>query len=262
MSFKVEDKHKDTLFSTGFTSFMIPNKYFERDIKPLEELTNKLLNNKQLVNIQIDGSDKCMQYIRDYCSELGIYHDINRNTSNITGYHEDLSELNKLVNSKKDAKVYQSWYWYDIEKSRSISHLLVDIYQQFYGKKQVSKTLGESHLRIQLYEQNQHIYIHRDGDYDDDSFDKNCFMLFYYGDWEDGFGGELEVGLGIKKGYDWSNLQWHRVDKKITNPERGRLAILDFSKFNLPHKVHKVLDNKFIRKGISAIWISPKEEVA
>ena len=261
MSFKVEDKHKDALFSTGFTSFMIPNKYFERDIKPVEELTNKLLNNKQLVDMQIDGNDKCMQYIGDFCDELGIYHDIKNNTANITGYHEDLSELNKLVNSKKDAKVYQSWYWGELESNSDINNLFFSIYQQFYGMKKELMTLQKSNHRIQLYEQNQHIYVHRDGDYNDDSFDKNCFMLFYYGDWEDGFGGELEVGLGINKDLDFVESDWDNIDKKIINSERGRLAILDFSKFNPPHKVHKVLDNKFIRKGISTIWISPKEEV-
>jgi hypothetical protein len=284
---------KESLFSQGFVSFVLPKEFVDSRMSHVGNMSNNFFTDRTDGSLTVVLNDKTPTWkevdlelqskkVYKLCTEVGIPlksilappddSDIST-TFEIHGKYSTLKRLSELIN-EGDIPIFQMWYYIDAylfdskDDTKCITRALLDIYEQFYGYMTEGdryKTLRKTVSRAQLYDYNHHINVHQDGDEylseaTPSGMIKNCFMLFYFSDnWKEGYGGELEISPGWEHGgSEYNNSMWPKITTIKVAPDYGRVAILDFTKFNNPHMVHKILNKDFIRKGTSYIWERPK----
>ena len=289
--YKVTDELKESLFSKGFVSFVLPKEFVDSRVSYIGNLSDNFFTDSTEGALQVVLSDEFSKHgdvdlaveskkVFKLCTELGIpLKSIHApkdgigvsSQFEIHGKYTTLKRLSEIIN-ENDIPLFQMWYYIDTymfdrrDDTKCISRVMLDIYEQFYGsitKEDRQITLDKTVSRFQLYDYNHHINVHQDGgEYQTEytnGITKECFMLFYYSDdWKEGYGGELELSPGWKHGGgEYNNSKWPKSTTIKVAPDYGRVAILDFTKFNNPHMVHKILDKDFIRKGTAYIWGRP-----
>lgn len=187
----------------------------------------------------------------------------------VLGPYSALKALKDAVLAE-ELELFQAWFYHDaglpgvvVPDPRGVDPLaayLVDVFEQFYGELdegERASLLARPECRIQLYDEGCFIGLHQDGvetvRRQGVELAKQCVVLCYLSsDWREGAGGQLECIVDVPRdlvlGDASAERDWSGREHVWAAPRLGTFVILDFTKFNIPHVVHRVTDDRFMRK--------------
>lgn len=277
LDFQVTAAMKEQLLTRGFVSFDLPEALVDSKATQQLQIIDAFLADREPGALVVELAKESETKVEDgrvvagLIAERGLQRAAGEGQGDamfeISGRYSQLEELKEAV-LREGIALRQMWYFRDIEPAREspeiepLTDLLLGLFEQFYGElteQQRKLVVSDSNSRFQLYTRGCFIEEHQDGvEYStrDRRGDvvKSCIMLCYLNkDWHEGFGGEIACAFG-PDGQEQQKLA----------PTFGRIAILDFTKFNNPHTVFEVVDGDFVRKmiGRDFRWRGTEENAA
>jgi Rps23 Pro-64 3,4-dihydroxylase Tpa1-like proline 4-hydroxylase len=209
----MESLLKEELLSNGYTSFHL------KDLD--EEIYNNFKNIFPIGNLKPEMFGNLKHAIP---IDLGYQYD---NQSLMKKSFEELDIIKKDIVNKYESDCNQVWFYDWIfsvnTENNPLDKIVRPVFNKFYDSE-----LEVANSQVTLYNDSCYLKNHRDGNGEYSGF-RRCAILFYLStDYEKGKGGELVLSS-------------HNETELIVEPTYGNVAILDFTKHDVWHRVEKVI---------------------
>ncbi|TNF36811.1 MAG: 2OG-Fe(II) oxygenase [Deltaproteobacteria bacterium] len=269
--FVATETQRRTLFSDGMVAFDVPPAALRavaarREAAIAEFLADRSPGALCLELLGGDGNEAANAFVRGWIADHGLEVRNDRPGAPARDFYEVVgrfSALRALKNATlaRRLRLFQVWYHHEGAAPDGgpdpLAATLVDVFEQFYGALEPTERaalLAEPAARVQLYDAGCFIDLHQDGvetvRRKGVELQKRAVVMCYLsGDWRDGAGGEFECVPGVDREVVLGDTDedWSARERLAVPPRLGTFVLLDFTRFNDPHLVRPVTDDRFVR---------------